>query len=220
MFKWNDRTHDVEHHPELEYKVPADYTSYASWEDVPRKLGNFRDQIAIQFPIKKLEGGRKPHFLRGDAANPVNLWVWKSDLEEKKMPAVENVNATGPDSGLKPQDAASQIVIGKGVYSKGKPLSGVDEEEVDLGIYKVVMKRPLTTKNKSDVQFALGEFVPFSLNAWDGAWGEQGMMMSVSTWQYVILEAPIPMTVYLYTIIGILGICGVEWWIVRSLKKP
>jgi len=215
-FTWDDRTKDIVHQQALEYQVPKDYVGYASWEDVPRKAGNFRDSVAIQFPIKSYEGTKKPHFLRGDGANPVNLWVWKSDLEELKQPSAENDIATGPDSGLKAQDAASQTILGKGVYLKGKPL---DDEEVDLGTWSVVMKRPLTTKNKNDVQFTQGKFIPFSLDAWDGANGEQGLMMAVSTWNNVILEAPVPNSVYIYTILGIVLVGCLEVVIVRKLKK-
>ncbi|MBI3793192.1 MAG: c-type cytochrome [Nitrospinae bacterium] len=216
-FEWDDRTKDTVHNPALEYKVPADYAGYASWEDVPRKLGNFRDSLAIQFPSKPSEGNKKPHFLRGDGANPVNLWVWKSDLEEAGQPSVENVIAKGPDSGLTPQAADDQIVKGKGVYLMNDLKKGNMEDFI--GTYTLVMKRPLTSKVKSDVQFELGKFVPFSLNAWDGANGEQGLMMSLSTWNSVILEAPVPTSVYVYTVLGIILMGGIEFVIVRGLKK-
>ncbi len=58
------------------------------------------------------------------------------------------------------------------------------------------MKRPLVTEDRSDVQFTAGVFIPMSINVWDGSNGEHGLMMAVSTWHHVFLEAPTPMRVY------------------------
>ena len=54
--EWGDRFKDAVHQSDLEYKAPAAYDGYVSWEDMPRKPGNFRDSVAIQFPVKMPEG--------------------------------------------------------------------------------------------------------------------------------------------------------------------
>jgi DMSO reductase family type II enzyme heme b subunit len=172
---------------------------------VERQLDTFRDSLALQFPVKTLEGTKKPHFLRGDSGNPVNLWLWKSDREEAGTPSVEDVNASGPDQPIKIQPAENQQTKGKGIWKDG--------------VWHVVIKRPLTTEDKSDVQFEKGKFIPFALNVWDGSNGEHNLLMSLSTWNYVILEAPVPMTVYLYTFLGIIGLGGIEWLLVKKQNK-
>lgn len=204
LLEWTDRFKDTVHNSELEYKVPDTYKGYVSWEDIPRKPGNFRDSIAIQFPVKVTEGAKKPHFFRGDPGNSVNLWLWKSDLEEEGKPSVENLNAFGPFQPLKVQPRDNQVVNGKGIYNNG--------------VWKVVMKRPLLTKNNNDTQFEKGKFIPFSLNAWDGSNGEHGLLMSLSTWNYVVLTASVPLTVYLFSLIGIAGAVLIELWLVKKMK--
>ena len=51
----------------------------------------------------------------------------------------------------------------------------------------MVMKRPRITEDKNDVQFVAGKFIPMSMNAWDGSNGEHGLIMSLSTWYYVLI---------------------------------
>ena len=208
LMEWGDRFKDTAHNTELEYQVQKIYTGYTSWEEIPRKPGNFRDSIAIQFPVKTAEGTKKPHFFRGDSGNPVNLWMWKADLEEAGSPSVEEVNAAGTDQPLKAQPVEGQQAKGKGIWKDG--------------VWRVVIKRPLTTEDKNDVQFEKGKFIPFALNAWDGSNGEHNLLMSLSTWNYVIMEAPVPIMVYLYTLLGIIGIGGIEWWLVKKTgrRKP
>jgi len=117
LLEWGDRFKDTVHKSELEYKVQATYEGYVSWEDLPRDIGNFRDSIALQFPIEIPKGTEKPHFFRGDAINPVNLWVWKSGMEEVGQPSIEDTNAMGPEQPLAVQK--SQDVKGRGVWKEG-----------------------------------------------------------------------------------------------------
>lgn len=201
---WSDRFKDSVHNQDLEYAVPAGYTGYVKGDEIPRKPGNFRDSIAIQFPVKAVEGTKRPHFFRGDSGNPVNFWLWKSDLEEAGQAAVEDANASGYKQPLKVQAQEDQQVKGKGVWKDG--------------VWRVVMKRPLTTIGKNDVQFERGRFIPFSLNAWDGSNGEHNLLMSLSTWNYIVMEAPTPVNVYIYTLLGVIGLGGAEVWLMRRIR--
>ena len=81
------------------------------------------------------------------------------------------------------------------------------------------MKRPLKTEDKNDVQFEKGRFIPMALNVWDGSNGEHNLLMSLSTWNYVILESATPAKVYLYTLLGIIGAGGIEAWLIRKSRK-
>ena len=81
------------------------------------------------------------------------------------------------------------------------------------------MKRPLNTGDKNDVQFEKGKFTPMSVNAWDGSNGEHGLIMSLSSWYFVFLEAPTPISVYIYAILAFLIAGGLGFWLMRKVEK-
>ena len=83
----------------------------------------------------------------------------------------------------------------------------------------MVMKRPLTTDDRRDVQFVQGKFIPMALNAWDGSNGEHGLIMSLSTWRYVFLEAPTPMNVYGYTVFAVLLTGALGFGLMKKAEK-
>jgi len=211
LLEWDDPFKDVIHKEDMEFDPKpllgrGVYNSYVGAVDViPRELETLRDSVAIQFPVKIPEGTKKSHFIRGDASNPVNLWVWKADLEEKGQPSVEEVNTTGFNKPLKLQPPEDQQVKGKGVWNGGT--------------WRVIITRPLITESRKDIQFEKGKFTPFSLNVWDGSNGEHGLLMSLSSWHYVILEAPVPAKVYLYTFLSIVALGFGEFWLVRKVNK-
>jgi hypothetical protein len=89
----------------------------------------------------------------------------------------------------------------------------------DQGRWRLVMKRPLTTEERNDVQFAAGVFIPLAVNAWDGSNGEHGLIMSVSTWHYVLLEAATPMSVYLFTALAFLVTAALGFGLMRKAEK-
>ena len=76
----------------------------------------------------------------------------------------------------------------------------------------------LRTGDKNDVQFETGVFIPMAVNAWDGSNGEHGLIMSLSTWLYVFLEAPVPITVYIYAALAFLIVGLVGLWLVRKAQ--
>ncbi len=81
------------------------------------------------------------------------------------------------------------------------------------------MKRPLLTGDRNDVQFREGKFVPMVVNAWDGSNGEHGLVMSVSTWYFVFMEAPMPMTVFIWVILAVVIVGGLGFWLMRKAEK-
>ena len=164
LMEWSDRFEDAVHNNDLEYQAPKAYDGYTSWEDVPRKPGNFRDSVALQFPAAMADGVKKPHFFRGDSGNAVRLWTWKSDQQGEGKNPVDEAMARGFQQ---PPKLDEKQVIGKGVWKDG--------------VWRVVMKRALTTTGKNDVQFTKGKFIPIAPNAWDGSNGEQGLLMSISS---------------------------------------
>ncbi len=210
MIHWDDPFKDVTHNGDAEFN-PADiskvgaFNSYVNPNDtVPRQLETFRDSIALQFAVKPLEGTKRPHFLRGDSSNPVHLWIWKSDLSEQNGRAVEEANARGWKQAHKVQDEEQHQVSSNAVWDKGR--------------WSVLMKRPLTTEDRNDVQFNKGQFIPVAVNAWDGSNGEHDMVMSLSTWHYIFLEAPTPISVYIYTLLAVLVTGALGFWLVRKAQ--
>ncbi|MBS1270649.1 MAG: Selenate reductase subunit gamma [Gammaproteobacteria bacterium] len=210
LIYWDDPFKDVTHDAGAEFdpvaigKVGA-FNSYVNPnETIPRQLETFRDSIALQFAVKPLQGTRRPHFMRGDSSNPVHLWVWKSDLGAQTGNGVEEANARGWKQSYKVQDEDQQQVNAKAVWNQGR--------------WSVVMKRPLVTEDRKDVQFDKGRFIPLAVNAWDGSNGEHGRVMSISAWYNVFLEAPTPVSVYVYTLLAVLitGVLGV--WLVRKAQ--
>ena len=54
---------------------------------------------------------------------------------------------------------------------------------------------------------------------WDGSNGEHNLLMSLSTWNYLILESPAPIKVYLYTLLAV-ALTGLgEFWLLRKNKN-
>ncbi|MBT4046471.1 MAG: c-type cytochrome [Rhodospirillaceae bacterium] len=207
---WDDPFKDIKHddaqafNPNELAKVGG-MTSYVEANDmVPRALDTFRDSVALQFPVKAPQGTKKPHFYRGSSSDQVHLWVWKADLDAANGQGTQEGNARGWKQPIKAQKEDGQQVMGKATWDQGR--------------WTVVMKRPLQTGDKNDVQFQKGIFTPMSVNAWDGSNGEHGLIMSLSTWHYVFLEAPTPMTVYVYAVLAFLIAGGLGIWLMRKVQ--
>jgi DMSO reductase family type II enzyme heme b subunit len=208
---WDDPFMDVKHDAEQEFdsaelsKVGT-FNSYVEANDmIPRALETFRDAIALQFPVKAPQGTKKPHFYRGSSSDQVHMWVWKADLHAAGKQGTEEGNARGWKQAIRPQAEDGQQIMGKATWDQGR--------------WSVVMKRPLKTGDKNDVQFERGIFIPMSVNAWDGSNGEHGLIMSLSSWHYVFLEAPTPMSVYVYAVLAFLVAAALGVWLMRKAEK-
>jgi hypothetical protein len=124
--------------------------------------------------------------------------VWNADRDAAGQTGTQEGNARGWKQPIKAQSEDAQHISGKAKWDQGR--------------WTVVMKRPLITDDKKDVQFKKGVFIPMSVNAWDGSNGEHGLIMSVSSWHFVVLEAPTPISVYIYAIMSFLiaGFVGIR----------
>lgn len=223
LMEWDDRTKDIRNDVVPELAPVSTETSKAEGEGKspyptypvlypPTKDNkfvpyNFRDAALIQFPVKLSESSEKPHFFLGDSSHPVNLWYWMADKnEDSQANPVEEQNANGYKSPPKIQPSDSQNAQGKGQFSNGH--------------WRVVMKRALTTKDTAnDIQFERGKLIPVAFHVWDGFNGETGLQRSISSWLFVLLEEPIPVTVYAYTVVGIVLAAGLEFWAIRRVRR-
>ncbi len=204
---WDDPFKDVVHDADQEFDTAeltrvGGFNSYVEANDmIPRSLETFRDSIAMQFSVKPPGGTKKPHFFRGSSSDQVHLWVWKADLDAESGQGTQEGNARGWKQPIKIQGADGQQVAGKATWDQGR--------------WSVVMKRPLNTGDKNDVQFEPGVFIPMALNAWDGSNGEHGLIMSLSSWYFVFLEAPTPIKVYIYALLAFLAVGALGIWLMR-----
>ena len=160
----------------------------------------YEDAVRMQFPVETPTGPKRPYFLMGDSESPVNLWRWGSGekgITEQNARGTENVND---------QPQSSQEVQGTVIFHNGQ--------------YRAVLKRTLTTADlENDVQFEPGKFISMAFQVWDGFSGETGKRMAISHWYYLLLEPPVPTKVYLYPPVAVVLAAGVQWWIIRRLRR-
>ena len=208
---WDDPFKDVVHDKAQEFDVTelnqvGGMGSYVEAIDmIPRALDTFRDAVAMQFPVKPPTGTRKPHFYRGASSDQVHLWVWNADLAEVGERATIEGNARGWRQPITDQPETAQQITGGAVWDQGR--------------WRVVMRRPLRTEDKNDVQFEPGVFIPMALNAWDGSNGEHGLIMSLSSWYYVFLEGPTPLRIYVNAALAFLIVGALGLWLARRERR-
>ncbi len=164
----------------------------------------FRDGVAIQLPVTVPEGGEKPYFGMGDGTKPVNIWFWQSETTEEPQ-RVKLLEGKGFNK-IKERDPASIGLTAKGVY--------------DNGTWRVVMKRPLLTKDKDkDIQFIEGKFIPIAFAAWDGSNGEKGSKHELTTWYWLLLKPPVGSGVYIWPVVVALVVLAGELLLLRRFRK-
>ncbi len=186
------------------------------WDDSTNKQEEiFRDAVSLQFPTKIPESLKKPYFAMGDSSGAVNLWSWKAfwnegfgtviEASETEAGEVVELNAKGFNN-IKNQPPESQNVTGKGVYQNGR--------------WKVMLKRTLKTDDtKGDIQFEIGKLIPVAFAVWDGSNSDVGSLKSVSSWYYVLLEKPVPRTIFAYVLVAIIIGASVEVWFIARLRR-
>ncbi|MFQ5579933.1 MAG: c-type cytochrome [Nitrospiria bacterium] len=144
----------------------------------PLPKGVYNDAIAVQFGQKWEEIGApvKPYFIHGDEKQGVDIWKWESDGSTREY------NGNGIDKVVLREDAKNLKVA----YAKWTH-----------GRWQVILKRALLTDDKEkSAQLVNGTNIPMVFFAWDGDAGEVDGRMALSTFYYLMLEPPIPGTVY------------------------
>jgi len=143
---------------------------HLTWDDPTQSQPDgkdvFADAISLQFPPIVGTGSERPYFLMGDDANAVYLLRWENGK------AVE-ATANGP---AKVNPVPASEATAKSVFQHGQ--------------YRVVLKRPMASKDATRLTFQPGVFTPIAFQAWDGGAGETGTKMSLTSWYYLRLEEP------------------------------
>jgi mono/diheme cytochrome c family protein len=209
--EWHDRFQDVKHQtpPEDPYDMQFTYPRlYDEQRPKPARytLGEpsqlqYRDAIAVQFPVQLGDGPQKPHFFQGDRNNPVYIWHWQADADKP-----QEQNGRGFDRPLTLQPQASQQTQSKASWHDGR--------------WRVVLWRPLTTPDGDDLQIEAGRNIPLAFSVWDGYNGEVGLQRSLSTWVFLQLEASPSSSLYVWTVVAIgLGVMVQSWAARRARRK-
>lgn len=157
--------------------------------DDPAAPGNalsqgWPDALAVWFPRTVPRGMQRPYFFMGSARDPVYAWLWQS-----RGDAVTERQGRGP--GLLDELPGSNGLAGAGAWQAGQ--------------WQVVFRRPLAAiDSTAALTFETGQPIPMALFAWDGDNTETGLRGSLSTWYFVHLEEPVPITTYAAPILAVL----------------
>jgi DMSO reductase family type II enzyme heme b subunit len=174
-------------------------TEAAPAADAPA-VATFSDAVAIQFPLQAPTGIRKPYYLFGDAANPVDLWF---------------VDLAG---------GRAQQFVGKG----SADVSPSDSTEVaatvsyDKGEWSVILKRSRTPSAGLAIQ--PGQFAPIAFSVWDGISRERGNRRGVTQWFSLYVEPERVVSPVVPMVKAGLGVLALELLVIalvrRQSKRP
>ncbi|MBI1745942.1 MAG: c-type cytochrome [Acidobacteria bacterium] len=157
----------------------------------PLRIEDFRDGVALEFPLQQGEGAAERSFYgMGMHSGPVNIWHWKADWQlelssqiagkatavragavgnamaaAKRSSPIEDLNAIGPGS-LTPQPAAEQNVSGTGAWRDGR--------------WRVVFVRDIETRYGGDADLRTAG--KLAVAVWDGSARDRDGQKSVSEW--------------------------------------
>jgi mono/diheme cytochrome c family protein len=155
----------------------------------------FSDAVAIQLPLQAPTGARKPYFIFGDTAAPVDLWYFDLARSEPQQ-------FTGKGSAdIAPNDTGDVTAVAN----------------YDQGEWSVIFKRP--RRGSSGVAFNPGEFTPIAFSVWDGFDRERGNRRALSAWYSLYVEpenvpsavGPMIRTAFVIFAIELIVIGWVRW---------
>ncbi|MDH3734135.1 MAG: c-type cytochrome [Gemmatimonadota bacterium] len=194
---WTDRSVDT---------LPGDpgvahaegWTSAATYPalfpDGQRARGSFVDRVEAMFPAGEAGGLVLPHFVYGDDRNPVDLWRWTATRDGD---ATSELTARGPQEPPETRPEGTTRLRGVGTHIEGR--------------WTVVLRRPRIRGGPSDGGvLRSGEPTPIAFHVWDGSHGETGLRMALSQWYFLFLEERARPTDYLFVLLAIATVAGVE----------
>lgn len=197
---WNDRTADSI--PVDGTRAPAegwtaDDTYPVIFPDGERRRGSYRDELEVVVPASD-HGPVLPHFVYGDPQRPIELWRWTA---ASAGGSVEQLRAEGPARPLVSLPAERQLSASRAEWVDGR--------------WTVVLRRLLSV----DAPFQSGGLVPIAFHARDGAHGETGLRMSLSSWYFLHLAEPAGLPEALLVVLAVLGTAAGELLLVRHVRR-
>jgi len=90
----------------------------------------------------------------------------------------------------------------------------------DHGQWRVQFRRALASADTaSELQFATARAIPVAFFAWDGGNGEAGTRMAVSTWYFLALDTPTPVSVFVSPIAATLLTLGLGLMLIKRAQQ-
>lgn len=203
LLEWNDPFKDIAHRPGPPPALGA--FTYPRLEP-DRARHTLRDAIRLQFPVTTPRGPERPHFVLGARGRPVALWHWKADVDAAGGRRAVKETGEGPERPMTAEPEAAQDVGAVGAWADGR--------------WRVAMTRALApTDPRRDVTFEVDRLIPFAVQAWDGSNGERDLMMSLSSWNFLVLESPPAALAYLAPIVALVAVGLGEWWLLMRVRR-
>jgi len=169
------------------------------WKDesANREVGvsTFRDAAAVGFPA--VETDVLPSPFMGDPDHPVNIWQWTADFDansrgmsgfDEQYPHVEGVWIFPQDPGVTrqvrgwrgTQPVMEYTAKGFGTLTRHDSQGVYGVSKYENGIWRVVLRRQLTTGIPEDVLFRPGATTHVVFAVWDGTHKEVNGKKSVT----------------------------------------
>lgn len=193
---WNDPSRSPDAAWE-EWQVKVADARFADGAEIPTEP--LPDVFEVQLPVEIPEGNERPYFLMGSVRDPVYLWHWDSQA------GISEARASGLAS-REPLDAGG--LTGSASFDRGR--------------WHLVLRRSLDPGEEGALAFREGTPIPVAFFAWDGSSGETGARGSISSWYYLLLEAPRSPIVFVVPLLAVvltggLGVLAVRrarsrWW--------
>lgn len=154
-----------------------DVSFHLTWRDDSKNeeqknmVDTFSDGIALQFTNE----ADPPFFGMGDISHPVNIWLWKPDNQNFKLPnrPAQDLNAHGLGT-LEMQKKNEQNVSAKGVWKDG--------------FWRIVFTRSLISSHNGDIEFSPRQSKRMGLAVWDGAQKDRDGQKSVTIWHDLLFD--------------------------------
>ena len=200
--RWNDRTADTISADAARATAEGwtgDDTYAAIFLDGERRRGSFHDAMEVLFPASD-HGPLLPHFVFGDPLRPVYLWRWTAAPGDAAG-SIEELRAAGPVRPPEPKPADRQLTTGRAEWVEGR--------------WTVVLRRPLPVEGP----FRPGSLVPVAFHVRDGAHGETGLRMSMSSWYFLHLKEPAGPSEALLVLLAVLTTAAAEIAAVRLIRR-
>jgi DMSO reductase family type II enzyme heme b subunit len=188
------------------------------WADATKATGQeahrtegFDDTVAVQVPLKPEDGMPSPFM--GDTEHPVNIWHWKASWQEQldmaqahprtvrdeERFAKESMFRTGEGVGNLFSQPERKSSVEHLIASGFGTLTTTTQQPVEArgawrdGSWHVVIRRMLMPGDPEvEVDLRGLEAIPIAFAVWDGAHQERDGMKSVSVWQTLVFERPMP----------------------------
>lgn len=187
----------------------ADATA-SSAQDVHRTEA-FDDAVAVQVPLHPQDGYPSPFM--GDTQHPVSIWHWKASWQDElemsqahprtvrdsepfaETPTFRTGEAVGNLFSQPRRTSSVEQLLASGFGT----LTPTQEQPVEGrgvwrdGYWSVVMHRALVPRGDTvEVDLRGLESIPIAFAVWDGARQERDGMKSISVWQTLVFERPMP----------------------------